>query len=131
MKLLRSPTKDQITRAKADMAAEDTRMAVERAALDVQADRLMLDQSASNNVMRRRYRSHLPPVYEARNLFNTPGAGTSNPPAVNRAEAPETGAPVQPRPIDPPRQNNVPLQHVPTPPGHYSNPMDNIVAAAS
>ena len=95
--------KDQITQAKADLAAEDTRMAAERAALDAQAYRPMLDQSASNDVMRRRYRSHLPPVYEARNLFNTPGAGTSNPPAVNRVEAPETGAPVQPRPTDPPR----------------------------
>ena len=70
--------KDQITQAKADLAAEDTRMAAERAELDAQAYRLMLDQSASNDVMRRRYRSHLPPVYEARNLFNTPGAGTSN-----------------------------------------------------
>ena len=70
-------------------------------------------------------------MYEAKNLFNTPGVGTSNPPAVNRAEAPGTGAPVQPRPIDPPRQNNILSQHVPTPPGHYSNLMDNIAAAAS
>ena len=67
--------KDQITQAKADLAAEDTRMAAERAALDAQAYRLMLDQSTSNDVMRRRYRSHLPPGYEPRNLFNTPGAG--------------------------------------------------------
>ena len=81
--------------------------------------------------MRRRYRSHLPPVYVARNLFNTPGARTSNPPVVNRAEAPGAGAPVQPRLVDPPRQNNVLSRHVSTPPGHYSNPLDNIVAAAS
>ena len=86
--------KDQITQAKADLAAEDTRMAAEWPALDAQAYRLMLDQSASNDVMRRRYRSHLPPVYEAKNLFNTPGAGTSNPPVVNRAEAPGAGATV-------------------------------------
>ena len=123
--------KDQITQAKADLAAEDTRMAAEWAALDAQAYRLMLDQSASNDVMRRRYRSHLPPVYEAKNLLNTRGAGTSNPPVVNRAEAPGAGAPVQPRLVDPPRQNNISTQHVSTPPGHYSNPMDNIVAAAS
>ena len=32
--------------------------------------------------------------------------------------------------MDPPPQN-IPSQHVPTPPGHYSNPLDNIVAAAS
>ena len=120
------------------MAAEEARMVEEQAALDAQAQqiqsesyRLLLDQNASNNVMRRRHRSHLPPVYEAKNLFNTPGAGTSNLPVVNRTEAPGTGAPVQPRPIDPPHQNNVLSQHVPTPPGHYSNPMDNIVAAAS
>ena len=71
------------------------------------------------------------PVYDARNIFNTPGAGTSNLPVVNRAEAPGAGAPVQPRLMDPPRQNNIVAPHVPRPPGHYSNPMDNIVAAAS
>ena len=38
--------KEQITQAKADLAAEDTRMAAERAALDAHAYRLMLDQSA-------------------------------------------------------------------------------------
>ena len=123
--------KDQITQAKADLAAEDTRIAVEQAALDAQAYRIMLDQSASNKVLKRRHRSCLPPVYDARNLFNTPGAGTSNLPVVNRAEAPGAGAPVQPRLVDPPRQNNIVALHVPTPPGHYSNPMDNIVAAAS
>ena len=91
----------------------------------------MLDQSASNEVLKRRHRSRLPPVYDARNLFNTPGAGTSNPPGVNRAEAPGAGVPVQPRLVDPPRQNNIVTPHVPTPPGHYSNPMDNLVAAAA
>ena len=55
--------KEQITQAKADLAAEDTRMATERAALDAQAYRLMLDQSASQEVMRRMYRSRLPPVF--------------------------------------------------------------------
>ena len=95
--------KDQIAQAKADLAAENTRMAAEQAELDAQAYRLMLDQSASNDVMWRRYRSHLPPFYEARNLFDTPGAGTSNQPVVNRAEAPGMGTPIQPRPMDPPR----------------------------
>ena len=47
--------KEQITQAKADLAAEDTRMAAERAALDAQAYRLMLDQSASHEVMRRKH----------------------------------------------------------------------------
>ena len=94
----------------------------------------MLDQSASDDVIRRRYRSHLPSVLEARNLFNTPGAGTSNQPVVNRAEAPGTGAPGQPHATDPPpppRQKDLPSRHVSTPPGHYSNPFDNIVAVAS
>ena len=86
--------------------------------------------AASNDVMRRRYRSHLPPVYEARNLFNTPGVGTSNQLVVNRVKVPGMGTPVQPRAMDPPLQN-IPPQHVSTPPGHYSNPLDNIVAAAS
>ena len=35
--------KDQTTQAKADLAAEDTRIAAERAALDAQAYRVMLD----------------------------------------------------------------------------------------
>ena len=33
--------------------------------------------------------------------------------------------------MNPPRQNNIVPQYVPTPLGHYSNPLDNIVAAAS
>ena len=98
---------EQITQAKADLAAEDARMTAERAALDAQACSLMLDQNASHEVMRRKYRSRLPPVFEARDLFNTPGAGTSNPLEGNWAEAPGTGAPVQPRRMDPPCQNTV------------------------
>ena len=39
--------------------------------------------------------------------------------------------PVQPRTMDPPRQNNIPSQHIPTPPGHYSNHLDNIITVAS
>ena len=97
------------------MAAEETRMAEERAALDAQVQRiqaenyqLMLDQNASNDVLRRSHRSRLPPVYEAMNLFNTPGAGPSNPAAVNRTEAPVTGGPDQPRVTDPPRRTDNP-----------------------
>ena len=123
--------KDQITQAKADLAVENARMATERAELEAQAYRLRLDQSASDDVMRRRYRSHLPPGYEPRNLFNTPGEGTSNQPVVNRTEAPGTGASVQPHTMNPPRQNNIVPQYILTPLGHYSNPLDNIVAAAS
>ena len=97
--------RDEIAQAKEDLAAENARMTAERAALDVQAQRiqaeffrLTLDQNASNEIMRRRHRSHIPPAYEPRNLFNTPGAGTSAPPVVNRTvEASGAGAPVQPR----------------------------------
>ena len=64
--------KDQITQAKADLAANNTRMATERAELEAQAYRLRLDQNASEEVMIRRFRSHLPPSYQPRNLFNTP-----------------------------------------------------------
>ena len=113
-------------------------MAAEQAALDAQAQRiqpetyqLTMDQNASNEVMRRRHKSRLPLVYKARNLFCTPRAGTSNPPVVNRVETPGTRMPVQPRATEPPRQNNNPPQHVPTPSGHYSNPLDNMIVAAS
>ena len=46
--------REQITHAKADLAAEDARMTAERAALDAQAYRLMLDQNASHEVMKRK-----------------------------------------------------------------------------
>ena len=98
--------KDQITQAKADLGAESTRMAAERAGLEALVYRLMLDQSVSDDVMTRRYQSRLPSALEARNLFNTPGAGTSNQLVINRTEAPVTGAPVQPCMMDLPRQNN-------------------------
>ena len=65
------------------------------------------------------------------NLFGTPGAGTSNPAAVNRIEAPRTGAPDQPPVTDPPRRTHNPLQYVPAPPGHFSTPLDNMIATAS
>ena len=83
---------DEIAQAKEELAAENARMATERAALDTQAQRiqadsfrLTVDQNASNEIMRRRHQSRLPPVYDARNLFNTPGAWASDPPMVNRA----------------------------------------------
>ena len=56
--------KDQIAKAKADLAAENPRMATERAELEAQAYQIRLDQNASEEVMRRRYRSRLPSVYE-------------------------------------------------------------------
>ena len=123
--------KDQIAQAKADLAAENARMATEQTELEAQAYRIRLDQNASEEVMRRRYRSRLPSVYEPQNLFITPGAGAGSQPTLNRAGAPGTGAPVQPCTMDPPCQNNIPPQHVLTPPGHYSNPLDNMIAAAS
>ena len=64
------------------------------------------------------------------NLFNTPGAGPSNLAAVNRNEAPGA-APDQPRVMDPPRQTDNLPQYVTTPPGHFSSPLDNMIAAAS
>ena len=66
--------KDQITQAKADLAAEDTRLATERAALNARAHQLQseafqltMSLNASNGVMRRRHQkaqSRLPPVYD-------------------------------------------------------------------
>ena len=47
--------KDQIAQAKAGLAAENARMAMERAELEAQAYRIRLDQNASEEVMRRRY----------------------------------------------------------------------------
>ena len=70
---------------------------MDNATQQIQAEsfRLTLDQNASNAVMRRRHQTDLPTEFEARNLFNTPGAGTSDLLVVNRVvEAPVTGATV-------------------------------------
>ena len=129
-----------IAQAKEDLAAEGVRMAAERAALDAQTQfiqaqsfRLTMDQNASNEVKRRRYQkdqSRLPPVCDPRNLFNTPGAGPSNPPEINQITVPGVGTLVQPPVMGPPRVNTAPPPYVPTPPGHYSNPLENMIAAA-
>ena len=100
--------RDEIVQAKEDLTSENARLTAERAGLDAQAQRiqansfrLSLDQNVSNEIMRRRHRSHLPPVC-------TPGAGTSNQPEINWVEAPGAGAPAQPRMMEPPRLNNTP-----------------------
>ena len=98
--------REQIVQAKADLAAEKDRMAAERAALDAQAYKLMLDQNASQAVLKRKHRSRLPLGFDPGILFHTPGAGTSNPLGhleVNRVEGPGPGAMVQPRLMEPPR----------------------------
>ena len=114
-------------------------MATERAALEAKSQRIQaetfwlnLDHNASNVVLRRRHQSRLPLESDARNLFNTPGAGPRNPPEETRAVEPLVArATTQPRVTDPPRLNLTPPQHVLTPPGHYSNPLDNMIVAAS
>ena len=107
---------DEIAQAKVELAAENARMAAERAILNAQAQRiqadsyrLMVDQNASNEVLRRKRQSRLPSVYESRNLFNTPGAWASNPPVINQtAEARGGGTPGQPRVTGSPHMNNTP-----------------------
>ena len=44
---------------------------------------------------------------------------------------PGTGTPVQLRVMEPPRMNTAPPHYVPTPPGHYSIPLDNMIVAAT
>ena len=127
--------------AKEDLAAEDVRITIERAALDAQAQRiqahtfrLTMDQNASNEVMRRRYQktqSRLPLVYDPRNLFHTPGAGPINPSELDRVAALGVGTPVQPQVMGPPCMNTAPPQYVPTPTVHYSNPLENMIAATA
>ena len=72
--------REQIVQAKADLAEEKDRMAAERAALDAHAYKLMLDQNASQEVLKRKNRSRLPLGFNPRNLLYTPGDGPSNPP---------------------------------------------------
>ena len=81
--------RDEIAQAKEELNAENARMATERATLDAESQRfqaetfrLSLDQNASNAVLHRKYQSRLPLEFDTRNLFNTHGAGPSNPPDV-------------------------------------------------
>ena len=146
-----------MAQAKEDLVAEDVRITTEREALDLQAQqtqahtfRLTQDQNATNEVMRRRHQktqSRLPPVYDPRNIFHTPGAGPSNPSwlsprtgnpswlspraGADHVATPGDGAPFQSPVMGPPRVNMAPPQYVPTPPGHYSNPLENMIAAAT
>ena len=94
----------------------------------------MMSLNASNKVMRRRHQktqSRLPPVYDPRNLFATPGAGPSNPPDANQFMTAGTGGPAQPREMTPPHGNMASPHYVPIPPGHFSSPMENLIAASA
>ena len=123
------------------MAAEDTRLATERAALDARAQRLQseayqltMSLNASNEVMRRRHQksqSRLPPVYDPQNLFATPGAGPSNAPDANQFMTGGTGGAAQPRETAPLHGNMAPPRYIPIPPGHFSKPMENLIAASA
>ena len=77
-----------------------------------------------------RHQSRLPEQYEARNLFNTPGTGRSVPLAITRTvKIPGNREAVHCQ--DPPRRNQNPPPFYQTPQGHYSNPAENMVAAAA
>ena len=90
--------------------------------------------NASNEVMRRRYqktRSRLPPNYDPRILFATPGAGPSNPPDANPFMTSGAGGLAQRREMPPPHMSTEPSRYVPILPGHFSNPMENLIAASA
>ena len=103
---------EEIAQAKEALAAEDTRLATERATLDARAQRLQSEAyqltmglNASNEVMRRRHQktqSRLPPNCDPRVLFTTAGAGPSNPPDANQFMTSGAGGPAQPREMPPP-----------------------------
>ena len=133
--------REEIAQAKEALAAEDARLATERAALDAQAHRLQseayqltMSLNASNEVMRRRHQktqSRLPPNYDPRVLFATPGAGPSNLPDANQFMAAGAGGPAQPREMPPPHVSMAPPHYVPIPEGHFSNPMENLITASA
>ena len=133
--------REEVAQAKENLAAEDVRMAADWAALDDHARqlqaktfRLSVDLNASNEVMRRRHQktqSCLPLTYDPRNPIHTPGAGPSNPPEANRIATPGAGAPVQPQTMEPPSVNTALPHYTPTPPGHFSNPLENLIAASA
>ena len=90
--------------------------------------------NASNEVMRRRHQktqSRLPPNYDPRVLFATPGAGPSNPPEANQFMIAGTGGPTQSREMAPPHVSMPLPRYVPVPLGHFSNPMENLITASA
>ena len=132
---------EEIARAKEALAAENTRLATELAALDARAQQLQseafqltMSLNASNEVMRRRHQktqSRLPPTYDPRVLFATPGAGPSNPPDANQLMTSGAGGLAQHREMPPPHVSMAPPRYVPIPEGHFSNPMENLIAASA
>ena len=90
--------------------------------------------NASNEVMRRTHQktqSRLPPNYDPRVLFATPGAGPSNPPDANQFMTSGAGGPAQRQEMPPPHMSMVPPRYVPVPEGHFSNPMENLIAVSA
>ena len=90
--------------------------------------------NASNEVMRRRHQktqSRLPPNYDPPVLFATPGAGPSNPPDANQFMTAGAGGPAQRREMPPPHVSMAPPRYVPILEGHFSNPMENLIAASA
>ena len=133
--------REEIAQAKEALAAEDTRLGTERAALDARAQQLQseayqltMSLNASNEIMRRRHQktqSRLPPNYDPRVLFATPEAGASNPPDANQFMTAGTGGPAQPRDVVPPHVSMPPPRYVMIPLGHFSNSMENLIAASA
>lgn len=140
-----------MTKVQEDINVDDTRTTVLQAQINAEAERvkteawrLNLDQNASNAVYRRRYQSHLPPCYEPTHVFNTLAAGPSTPGAtvIPQLTSDVLGSRVaaQPhrlesarreKPAPAPHLVQTPLQHILTPPGHFSYPVVNLVAAAT
>lgn len=146
---------EQMAKAQEDIDAENnwmvqlrTQIQQETEGLRMEAWRIGLRQHASEAVHRRRHESHLPPGFEPTRLFNTPGTGTSTPaapiiPQLNRvvphagdgrSPAAQPHQPTQHHQLEP-AQHASPVRTTPdrfvTPAGHFSNPVDDLLAEAT
>ncbi|KAI5020702.1 hypothetical protein ZWY2020_045590 [Hordeum vulgare] len=119
--------RDEMAKARRDAEAEATRIetrqvqiTAETARLNTENWRLERHQRASDAVHQRRHQGRLPPDLNPTRLFDTPhtpGAGT----------VPGGGPAQPPNPPLQPAVDRVPRFQ--TPQGHFSNPVDNVLAA--
>ncbi|KAI4981570.1 hypothetical protein ZWY2020_022062 [Hordeum vulgare] len=123
-----------MAKAQRDKEAEAARMAMQQARITAEMERLNNEgwqlkrqQRASDAIHQRRHRGRLPGDLHPTRLFDTPrtpGAGPDQP-----LRASPGGGPVQPPNPPPPQPTDAHATLFQTPQGHFSNPMDNVLAA--
>ncbi|KAI4965102.1 hypothetical protein ZWY2020_057506 [Hordeum vulgare] len=126
--------REEMAKAQRDMEAGAARIETQQAAVAAETDRLNtedwrlgIQQRASDAVHQRRYGERVPADLHPTRLFDTPRTPGAGPDRLLQA-APRGGT--IPPPIPPPDQPmDTHATRFQTPRGHFSNPIDNVMAA--